>query len=253
LWARLMQQSADRDVFKRAERHERFGDLECASQAAPGAHMWDQFIDGFAHQQNRAFRQTQLPRQEIKQSAFSGAVRSDDCEYLASVYVKIDLIDGNQAGKMFADRLGFQQMRAHSSRRRRFRRSRPLTNAPTMPLFIKRAARIITTPIAIEAMPGGYSLNAPRRKISSGMIKAAPTTGPISVPAPPMSARSANLTPVSASENTVGGSITRTSMQNNPPPTPVNAADKAMVMHFTLTTSIPTAAAASSSSRTATM
>ena len=56
------------------------------------------------------------------------------------------------------------------------------------------------------------------------MIRNAPSTGPLIVPMPPISASSANLKPTSVSENSVGGSIVRTYIANRPPPIAASAA-----------------------------
>ena len=83
------------------------------------------------------------------------------------------------------------------------------------------------------------------------MMRNAPSTGPITVPMPPISDSSANLKPTSASENRVGGSMVRTYMANRVPPAAVIAALIAMPSSLTRATSMPEARAQSWSSRTA--
>src|SRR4029077_19223956 len=90
-----------------------------------------------------------------------------------------------------------------------------------------------------------------RAAISSGSttITAAPTTGASVQPAPPTITASRNK--IDCENGKLSGATKANSAANKPPATPVNAADSAKAMVFTTTGLKPTARAATSESRTA--
>src|SRR6202049_5156369 len=88
---------------------ERPGQLEAARQSAMGTLMGGKPVHPMAVEPDAAGLVLQRAADAIDQCAFAEAVRSDQAEPLARLYLKIDAVERDEAAEALADIIDMQQ------------------------------------------------------------------------------------------------------------------------------------------------
>src|SRR6266851_3004591 len=147
--------------------------LEAARQAAPRALVGRQAVQRLLGEAHAAAFVAQGAADAVHQGRLARAVRPDQAEPLALLYLEVDRLQGDEAAEALAETGDLQQ-----------RRHRFLWNRPTMPWGAAITKATISTPAtstltADEIDTRRYSCKPP--------TSTAPTTGPSQLPVPPIS------------------------------------------------------------------
>src|SRR3954468_22153903 len=172
---RVMQIRADRDILGNRQPGEGLCDLERARDAAPRKQVRREAGDIRAFEEDAAGGGAKKSGDDREQRRLARAVRADQRRDAPLLREERGLIDGEKSAEAARHVLDAEHLAAHVRR----------LNSPAMPRGAKATTRMSTQPKITRSSPGAspirYLVTSP-----SVLTTSAPSSGPNTVPMPPM-------------------------------------------------------------------